>query len=94
LLGHLDQATELFERVRAASPRYWDVHLWLAGALGLKGDLDAARAELAEAERLKPEIDSLTRWRAYQPWITNPEYRALREKTLDGGLRRAGLPEV
>jgi tetratricopeptide (TPR) repeat protein len=41
-LGHLDQAIELFDRVRAASPVYWEVHMWLAGALGLKGDLDAA----------------------------------------------------
>jgi TolB-like protein/Tfp pilus assembly protein PilF len=93
LLGHLDQATELFDRVRAASPRYWDVHLWLAGTLGLKGDLDGARAELAEAKRLKPEVDSLARWRTDQLWVTNPEYRALREKTLDVGLRRAGFPE-
>jgi hypothetical protein len=30
---------------------------------------------------------------ADQPWITNPEYRALREKTLNVGLRRAGFPE-
>jgi adenylate cyclase len=92
LLGHLDQAIELFDRVRAASPRYWDVHLWLAGALGLKGDLDAAKAELAEAKRLKPDVDPLARWRTYEPWITNPEYRAMREKTLDIGLRRAGFP--
>jgi TolB-like protein len=93
LLGYLDQATELFEQVRAASPRDWDVHLWLAGALGLKGDLDAARAELAEAKTLKPEVASVARWYADQPWITNPEYRALREKTLNVGLRRAGFPE-
>jgi adenylate cyclase len=91
-LGHLDQATELFERVRAASPRNWNIHLWLAGALGLKGDLDAARSELAEAKRLKPEVNSLARWYADQAWITNPRYRALREKTLNVGLRRAGLP--
>jgi adenylate cyclase len=93
LLGRLDQATELFERVRAASPQDCDVRLWLAGALGLKGDLEGASAELAEAKRLKPEIDSLARWAAHELWITNPEYRALREKTLNLGLRRAGFPE-
>ena len=91
LLGHLDQAIELFDRVRAASPRYWEVHVWLAGALGLKGDLDAAKAELAEATKLKPELGSLLRWGADQPWITNPEYRALCEKTLNLGLRHAGM---
>ena len=79
--------------MRAASSRSWDVHLWLAGALGLKGDLDGTRAELAEAKRLKPEVDSLARWQTYEPGITNPEYRALRDRTLNLGLRRAGFPE-
>ena len=51
------------------------------------------RAELAEAKQLKPEIDSPARWAAHEPWITNPEYRELREKTLNFGLRRAGFPE-
>jgi adenylate cyclase len=93
LLGHLDQAIDLFNRVRAAIPGYWDAHMWLAGALGLKGDLDAAKVELAEAQKLKPEINSLARWRARQPWIDVPQYRALREQALTFGLRRAGFPE-
>jgi TolB-like protein len=93
LLSHLDQAIELFDRVRAANPRFWEVHMWLSGALGLKGDLDGARAELAEAKRLKPEIDSLARWPAHQPWIVNSKYKELHEKTLNFGLRRAGFPE-
>ena len=58
-----------------------------------QGDLDGARAELAEARRLKPEIDSLARWREYQPWIAIPQYRALREKTLYVGLHEAGFPD-
>ncbi len=92
-LGHLDHAIELFNRVRSGGPRFWDVYMWLAGALGLKGDLDGARAELAEARRLKPEIDSLARWRVHQPWADVPQYQALREQTLNFGLRRAGFPE-
>jgi len=92
-LGHHDQAIELFERVRTERPRYWDVCMWLAGALALKGDLDRARTELAGARRLKPEINSVARWREYQPWITIPQYRALREQTLYGGLRRTGFPD-
>jgi len=92
-LSHLGQAIELFDRVRAAQPRYWDVRIWLAGALALNGDLDGARAELAEAKRLNPEIDSLTKWAAHQPWIVNPRYRELSERTLNLGLRRAGFPE-
>ena len=90
--GQLAGAIELFERVRAERPRYWDVHMWLAGAFALNGDLDGARAALAEARRLRPEIDSLARWREYQPWIAVPHYRALREQTLYVGLRRAGFP--
>ena len=92
-LGHLDEAITLFEQVRTERPAYWDIHMWLAGALAVKGDLDGARIELAEARRLKPEINSLNRWRKYHPWITSPQYRALRETTLYVGLRRAGLPE-
>jgi tetratricopeptide (TPR) repeat protein len=92
-LGHIDQAIELFERVRVAGRGYWDVHMWRGGGLALNDDLDAARAELAEARRLKPEIDSQARWRAYQPWIAIPQYWALREQTLNLGLRRAGFPE-
>jgi TolB-like protein len=92
-LGHLSEAIELFERVRTERSCHWDLHMWLAGALALNGDIDAARAALAEARRLKPEIDSQARWRAYQPWITIPRYWALREKTLNLGLRRAGFPD-
>jgi hypothetical protein len=47
---------------------------------------------LAEAIKLKPEIDSLARFGAQSPF-TNPAYMALRAKTLYVGLRRAGLPE-
>lgn len=47
-LGHLDEAITLFEQVRTERPAYWDIHMWLAGALALNGDLDGARIELAE----------------------------------------------
>jgi adenylate cyclase len=76
-----------------ARPRFWGVHMWLAGALGLQGDFDGAPAELAEARRLSPKADLLARWRMYQPWIAVPEYQALREKTLNVGLRPAGFAE-
>ena len=92
-LGHLDQAIELFERASTAQPRHWDVRMWLAGALTLNGDLDAARAELTAASRLKPEIHSQAGWCTHQPWIAIPRYWALREKTLNLGLRRAGFPD-
>jgi adenylate cyclase len=92
-LGDVDQAIDLFRKARAANPRINYIHLWLAGALGLKGDLDEAKAALAEALRLKPEVNSLATLRVSSPWGTNPPYWALREKTVNVGLRRIGFPD-
>ena len=90
--GHVDQAIDLLRKARAENPRFWFIHFWLAGALGLKGDLDEARTALAESLRLKPEMNSLARRRADVPWVANPSYWALQEKSLNVGLRRAGFP--
>jgi adenylate cyclase len=91
LLGRADEAIDLLTKARAANPRLWYHHLLLAGALGLRGDLDEAKAAIAEAIKLKPEANSLARLRAHP--VGNPQYRALVEKTLAVGLRRAGMPE-
>jgi adenylate cyclase len=93
LQGHVDEAIDFFTKARAANPRMYYVHFELAGALGLKGDLERARASLAESLKLKPEINSLVALRHYVPWLTNPQGWALREKTANIGLRRAGLPD-
>jgi TolB-like protein/class 3 adenylate cyclase/Tfp pilus assembly protein PilF len=93
LLEHVDEAVDLFRKACAASPQAYFLHLNLSGALGLRGDLDDARAALAEAIKIKPEVNSLTRYRAATPWITNARHWALRDKTLNLGLRRAGFPD-
>jgi hypothetical protein len=54
--------------------------------------LDEARTVLADGVKLKPEVDSWARYRAQFP-RDNPQYLALREKTMAVGLRKAGLPE-
>jgi adenylate cyclase len=92
LLDRVDEAIDLLRKARAANPRFWFIHLALAGALGLKGDLDEAKAALAEAIKLRPEVSSMARYRAQLPW-GNPQYWALYEKTVEAGLRRAGLPD-
>jgi adenylate cyclase len=92
-LGQVDEAIDLLRKARAANPRFWFAHLYLAGALGFCGDLDEARVALAESIRLKPEVNSLARFGAQYPWITNPPYWALLEKTVNLGLRRAGFPD-
>jgi TolB-like protein/class 3 adenylate cyclase/Flp pilus assembly protein TadD len=96
LLGHIDEVVDLFRKARAANPRPAYPHLWLAGALGLKGDIDEARASLAEAIRIRPAWDTPTHFLADCSYcgFGNPQYRALNEKTLFLGLRRAGLPET
>jgi len=48
LLDHVDQAMDLIRKARAANPQLWFIHLYLAGALGLRGDLDEARVALSE----------------------------------------------
>src|SRR5262249_4250189 len=48
-LGHVVEALDFLKKGRAENPRLYYIHLWLAGALGLKGDLDEATASLAES---------------------------------------------
>jgi tetratricopeptide (TPR) repeat protein len=88
----VEPAIDLLTKSRAANPRPYHTHFQLAAALGLKGDLDGAKACLAESLKLNPEVNSLARFRAYRPW-GNPRYWALYEKTAAAGLRRAGLPD-
>ena len=92
LLGHVDQAIDLLQTARAANTRLWVASLYLAGAYGLKNDLDRARSALGESLRLKPALRSVARMRAENPWLSNPQYWALQEKTLNVGLQRAGFP--
>ncbi|HXP03849.1 MAG TPA: adenylate/guanylate cyclase domain-containing protein [Stellaceae bacterium] len=93
LLGHNDQAVEWLTKASAANPRVYYFYLDLAAALALQGHIDRARAALAEALKLKPEINSMVRQRARWAYSNNPAYRALAEKTIDVGLRLAGMPD-
>jgi tetratricopeptide (TPR) repeat protein len=90
--GRLDDAVSLLTKARAANPRLYFIHLWLAGSLALKGDVDSARSAVAESLKLRPEINSLARWRSENLFYTNPKFTALAEKTLYAGLRQAGFP--
>jgi adenylate cyclase len=94
--NRVDAAIELLMKARTANPRIWHFSYGLAGALALKGDLDGAKAMLAESLKLKPEVNSLAQWYAYLPWTSKanaPQFWALQDKTLDEGLRRIGFPE-
>jgi hypothetical protein len=89
----VDEAIDLFRKAIAANPQMWSFHLYLAGALGLHGDLDEARAELSRSLKLNSDISSFARQHAAFPFCTGPDYLALADKTINLGLRRAGFPE-
>ena len=94
--NHVGEAIDLLIKARTANPRVWDTAYGLAGALALKGDLDGAKAALADSLKLKPEVNSLAQWYAYLPWTSktnNPQFWALQDASLDKGLRRIGFPE-
>jgi adenylate cyclase len=93
LQGHLPEAVDWLTKARAANPNIYYIDLDLAAALALKGDMASAHDALAASLKLKPEINSMTRQRARWAYSNNPAYRALAEKTVDVGLRLAGMPE-
>jgi adenylate cyclase len=92
LLGDVEQAIEFSRTARARNPRLYFPHVTLAASFGLKGELDEAKALLAAGIKIRPEFNSLARLRAYTTW-GNAQFKALRESTLDHGLRRAGMPD-
>ncbi len=94
LLGRAEESVGLFEKARASNPRLYYVHLYLAAALGLAGRLGEARAALAEHLRLKPDLGSLEAIRTGTPSARHPAHLEQRERTVNVGLRRAGMPDT
>jgi tetratricopeptide (TPR) repeat protein len=94
-LGRTDQAIYFGRRARAENSGVWWIRLCLAGALALNGDLDEAQVEIAEALKLKPEVNTVAQWRAIGATmgIGGPRFQTLMEKTIYAGLRRAGFPD-
>jgi TolB-like protein/class 3 adenylate cyclase/Tfp pilus assembly protein PilF len=94
-LGRIDEAVESFRRARTLAPGIWYVHLELAAALGLRGDIEEAQSEITEVLKIKREMSSVAQWRAIAvtQGFGHAQFQALREKTSYAGLRRAGFPE-
>ena len=96
LQSRLDEALLWLEKARNANPELSFAHAHLASAYALKGDLNLAATELAEARRLSADgrFSSVARLKAFPgPWSGGPKIRALYEATYFAGLRKAGLPE-
>jgi adenylate cyclase len=94
LQGQLDEAIDNLRKAHLTSPLAPGSLLFLSAALGLKGDVDEARATLAEFLKIRPDINSFAQLDAkFTNWSASSEYNALREKTVDVGLRRVGMPD-
>jgi tetratricopeptide (TPR) repeat protein len=94
LQSHTDEAIVWLEKGRNLSPTVGFTHAHLASAYALKGDLDRATAELAEARRLSRDgrFSSIARLKATGNFGV-AKIRALFEATYFPGLRKAGMPE-
>jgi adenylate cyclase len=94
LMNQADRAVDYFRKACAAAPQVGIYWLSLAGALGLKGDIDDAKAALAEAQKREPEkYSSMAKLLASTSKIGTPKFLAMHKKTFDAGLLRSGMPE-
>ena len=93
LRSRTDEAIIWFEKARGANPRHPNPHIYLASAYTLKGELNRAGAELAEARRLRGEGSFSSIARLRRGYWGVPAVRELYEGTYVVGLRKAGMPE-
>src|SRR5215471_17011416 len=92
LQSRTDEAIVWLEKARDANPARSFPYAGLASAHALKGDIERASAELAEARRLNNDFfRSLARIKARYSEV--PQMHALFEATYLEGLRNAGMPE-
>jgi adenylate cyclase len=92
LQSHTDEAIGWLEKANHENARLAFVHAYLAAGYALKGEIDRARAQLAEAQGLSTIYSSLASVKK-SSWFDNPKIRALAEATYFPALRRAGIPE-
>ena len=94
LQSRTDEAIVWCEKARNATPAHPLFRTFLASAYALKGEIERAVAELAEARRLVGDdrYSSIARLRAVVV-VGCAEDPRLVETTYFAGLRRAGVPE-
>ena len=96
LQSHTDEAIVWLEKARSAMSTLPFYRSRLASAYALRGEIERAAAELAEARRLDSGdlFSSIARLKAFPgAWQGVPKIRALYEATYFAGLRKAGMPE-
>jgi TolB-like protein/Flp pilus assembly protein TadD len=92
LQSRTDEAVVWCEKARNATPGHPLFRALLASAYALKGEIERAVAELAEARKLVGDdrYSSIARLRAVVSWGAPKD---LVETTYFAGLRKAGVPE-
>ena len=93
LQSRTDEAILWFEKARSSNPALPYAHAHLASAHALKGQIELAAAELAEARRLSRDDQYSSIARVSRGYFGVPKIRALFEATYFAGLRKAGMPE-
>lgn len=86
------EAKDALERSRSLNPNLAWGHFYLAAVYAILGSNEKAKAALAEAQRLSPDLTSVARYKSISQ-IGNTELQSVRERTLIRGLRLAGLSE-
>jgi TolB-like protein/DNA-binding winged helix-turn-helix (wHTH) protein len=81
-LGRFDAAIDAYRRALVSGQRWFSVYASLAAAYAHAGEMDEAKAALAEARRLNPELT--VQWMIEH----EPHFPAVFD-----GVRKAGLPE-
>ena len=81
-LGRFDEALEDAKKAIEGGHRVFYTYLNLAAAYAFKGEMDEAKAAMAEARRLKPDLSI--------KWLL--KHKPVLQFAFDG-LRKAGLPE-
>lgn len=89
LLENIDRAIVSLRTARAVNPSIFYIHVWLAAALGLKGELNEAVAALRVASEMRPNLLSPATFFLLRG--TSAEFVDRYERTIYLGLRRASL---
>lgn len=92
LQSHTDEAIGWLERANSENAQVAFVHAYLAAGYALKGELERAHSELAQAQRLSKLYSSLASIKK-SAWYDDPKIHALAEAHYFPALLRAGLPE-
>jgi tetratricopeptide (TPR) repeat protein len=87
LLGQLDSAINAFKQSIARESEYLSAHTNLASIYGELGKLEEAKVPVREILRLAPDFSV----KAYMKGLSFSDPEVLTR--MEGGLRKAGLPE-